>query len=114
MVLAKSGNEGSWVMAAISAEWSAKACSKAGMKCSGAISAKGGVSNGVCQAANKGLACSGAEAVFSRVSDITNPDFVPIRFRPFISRDRAFFQPFALDGTGLYGEIAPLKQAERP
>src|SRR5229473_1144602 len=56
MVFAKSGAEGSWVIAAISAEWSAKACSKAGRKCSGAISAKGGVSNGVCQACSSGFA----------------------------------------------------------
>jgi hypothetical protein len=55
MVLAKSGVAGSWVMAAISAAWSAKACSNAGMKCSGVISANGGVSNGVCQAFSSGF-----------------------------------------------------------
>ena len=58
MVLAKSGVEGSWMIAAISAEWSTKACSKAGRKCSGMISANGGVANGVSQAFRSGLAAA--------------------------------------------------------
>ena len=70
MVLAKSGAEGSCTIAAISAAWSAKACSKAGRKCSGSISAKGGVSNGVCQALRSGFAWACAAAAISEVSDI--------------------------------------------
>ena len=70
MVLAKSGAAGSCSIAAISAAWSAKACSKAGRKCSGAISANGGVSNGVCHAFSSGFAWACEAAAISVVSDI--------------------------------------------
>jgi hypothetical protein len=55
MVLAKVGGSGSAATASISAAWRAKASSKAGVKCSGAISAKGGMPKGVVQAASSGF-----------------------------------------------------------
>src|SRR5882724_133104 len=75
MVLAKSGAEGSWVIAAISAEWSAKARSKAGRKCSGRISANGGVSNGAVHGFSSGFAGASEPAAFCWVSDISNSRF---------------------------------------
>ena len=77
MVLAKSGVEGSWVIAATSAEWSAKACSKAGRKCSGAISANGGVSNGVCHGLSSGFAWSCEMTAAPMISDMQIPVYVP-------------------------------------
>ena len=99
-------------MAAISAAWSAKACSKAGRKCSGAISANGGVSNGVCHAFSSGL-CLGLRRrpCVCRVSDIDKSRLssrIDLRAN-YITRS-GFFGPFALDSAGLFGEIAARKQ----
>src|SRR5881396_2471400 len=90
MVLAKSGTAGSWVIAAISAEWSAKARSKAGRKCSGRISAKGGVSNGVVHGRSSGFAGASEFAAFCFVSDIAIPVSGLENMRQYIVRDTAF------------------------
>src|SRR5258708_23912450 len=103
MVFAKSGAEGSWVIAAISAEWSAKACSKAGRKCSGAISAKGGVSNGVCQACSSGFAGACGLTAVSKVSDIRIPVFDPIYCGRYSTR-WGFFRPLLRLIAGAFSE----------
>src|SRR3977135_2252549 len=90
MVLAKSGAEGTCSIAAISAAWSAKACSKAGRKCSGAMLANGGVSNGVCQGFSSGLAWPVEAAGVGKVADIAIPVFSSQITQRAISRDRAF------------------------
>src|ERR1700704_483572 len=105
MVLAKSGAEGSWVMAATSAEWSTKACSKAGRKCSGATSANGGVSNGVCHAFSSGFAGACEATAVSEVSAITIPVLGLNDWRTYSTR-WGFFGPFALDRASLFREIA--------
>src|SRR3954470_19316297 len=106
MVLAKSAAVGSLVIAAISAEWSAKACSKAGRKCSGLISSKGGVANGVTQAFSSGLV---SESVVWRGSDITRPDFCGSIVAASYSMRWGFFGPFGLAPGRLFGEIAALQ-----
>src|SRR4051812_35820329 len=114
MVLAKSGVAGSCSIAAISAEWSANACTKAGRKCSGAISANGGVSNGVCHAFSSGLTGACEVTAVSKLSDMTIPRFRPQYTGQVISRDRGFFGPFALDSGGLFREIAAHQQDQIP
>src|SRR4029453_6934709 len=106
MVLAKSGVAGSWVMAVTSAEWSAKACSKAGRKGSGLISSKGGVLNGVCHGPRSGGPGAFERAVVARVSDITKIPFSPQIYGGFYSMRCGNFAPFALVRSGLFGEIA--------
>src|SRR5690606_15780742 len=56
MVFSKVGAAGLLAMRSISARCSARACSKAGWKCSGLISEKGGTPKGVDQGASKGFA----------------------------------------------------------
>ena len=105
MVLSKSGSDGSLTIAAISAVWSANACSNAGMKCSGLISPKGGVSNGVCQAARRGFDMrSGSEAALLLWPDIALND-------GFSVPSRAPWQAaFALDPRALFNDIAGRKR----
>src|ERR1700743_4609 len=109
MVLAKSGVAGSWLMASISAEWSAKACSKAGRKCSGLIASKGGVWCGACHAMRSGLSwfCG---AVVVPVSDIEKSRISAANLTTSYITRSGFFGPFALDSGPLFGEIAAAKQ----
>src|SRR5262245_11211691 len=93
-------------MAATSAERSAKACSKAGRKCSGLISSKGGVSNGVCQGRSSGLSCAPGSTVVARVSDITKIPLSPQIYGGIYSTRCGIFAPFALVRSCLFGEIA--------
>src|SRR6476661_4082911 len=110
MVLAKSGAAGSWMIAPISAVWSAKACSNAGRKCSGLISANGGVSNGVCHACTSGFSRACAMIAVSRVSAITISRFRRNSRGESYIMGWGFFAPFALDRSALFGEIAAPKQ----
>src|SRR6266478_4212787 len=107
MVFAKSGAEGSWVIAAISAAWSAKACSNAARKCSGLISANGGVSNGVCHAFKSGISGACEVAAVSRVSDINNSRFGPEYIAELISRDGAFVGLLRLIAVHFSGRARP-------
>src|SRR3569833_511129 len=109
MELAKSGAAGSLVIAAISAEWSAKACSKAGRKCSGLISSKGGVANGVTQAFSCGLV---SESVFWRGSDIASPGLHGSIVAASYSMRWGFFGPFGLAPSRLFEEIAALEATD--
>src|SRR6266700_7351249 len=111
MVLAKSGTAGSWVIAVISAVWSAKACSNAGRKCSGAISANGGVSNGVCHACSSGFG-AGEGTNVSKVSDMTIPVTPQMNGAIYIT-PLGFFGPFTLDSGGLFREIAPPNRIQK-
>src|SRR5207244_12157277 len=107
MVFAKSGAEGSWVIAATSAAWSAKACSKAGRKCSGLISANGGVSNGVCHAFKSGFSGACEVSAVSRVSDINHSCFRPEYIEEVISRDGAFLGLLRLIAEHFSGRLRP-------
>src|SRR5258707_15086749 len=107
MVLAKSGAEGSGVIAAISAAWSAKACSKGGRKCSGLISANGGVSNGVCHAFKSGFSGACEVTEVSRVSDISNSRFRPEYIEELISCDGAFLGLLRLIAEHFSGRLRP-------
>src|SRR5882757_16636 len=101
------------------------------MKCSGRISAKGGVSNGVCHGCRSGLA-----AAVWVVSDIAIPAFrlwshagsrlifdafssrepVPTSLENALKDDPIYitrygiFRPFTLDRWALFREIAPPEQ----
>src|SRR5262245_12986465 len=110
MVLAKSGRVGSWVIAWISAAWSAKACSKAGRKCSGWISAKGGVSNGVCHGWSSGFVPASGAAASGWVSDITIPVFFLQNMRQSISRHAAFLGLLRLIDGGFSERLRPLNR----
>src|SRR5215470_8681791 len=106
MVLAKSGVAGSWTMAATSAAWSAKACSKAGRKCSGAISVNGGVSNGVCHAFRSGF----AGAAGCKGSDIVLPGFRHEMDRQSIPCDQAFLGLLRLIAGPFSERLRPSEQ----